>query len=653
MIAALEAALDPDGDPATDDGADVINLSLGGPGDADDPASRAVDQAVAAGAVVVVSAGNDGHTPWQIGSPGAARDAITVGAVDAGGAMAWYSSFGPALPDIPKPDITALGDVESTVPGGGSFLMSGTSMASPAVAGAAALIRQAYPELDPQAVKSLLQAGADPIDGLRYYQQGSGVLNIERSLTTDVTADRGLLNFGRLDHGADQLEQQQHLSFTNRGDEPVTIALPSLPARDGLAVTVSPSEQRVAPGESAQFTVGLQVDNAAEATQVVLIATDRDGNQERRTVRLGAGAVKPVFPAALFPQQHDYQLRMLADSDAVTMVLEDGLSPGDAAYAGQGFAQLSQAQTLVNVTFDAEAVLEVGSLFPAGIPARPSTVTVTLWNADGQQGEARLELPDGRPTPTQLDTLFPDYAGNQSVSLQLTSNEGYKLSAGIRHGKTWTAGIADRFGFDNRRFYPVPARRQQEAVTLTLLNRQFTQQAMRFTARSLDGGEVWAHAQDLAPGMTTLSLSELVPFDGAYHLEISNFHNHIHTSLTLGENATRIPAVDGLALGTTLTFDRFSMLHDTRLMVGAPDSSQDSEVLVQMRDLFGRPVEKVFTLKAGETREIRAVDLLGVGFPRLDGTTLTIASRQNANLWAYGIERGLFKNPRVTTARRR
>ncbi len=92
VIAGIEWAVDPDGNPGTDDGAQVINLSLGGPGDPDDPVSQAVDNAVAAGVVVVVAAGNSGPGYETLGSPGVARNALTVGASDKKDQIAAFSS---------------------------------------------------------------------------------------------------------------------------------------------------------------------------------------------------------------------------------------------------------------------------------------------------------------------------------------------------------------------------------------------------------------------------------------------------------------------------------------------------------------------------------------------------------------------------------
>ena len=97
VIAGIDAAVDPDGNPATNDGARVINLSLGGYGDPDDPLSQAVDNATLHGVTVVVAAGNEGPNEQTIGSPGTARRAITVGASDKTDNPASFSSRGPVI----------------------------------------------------------------------------------------------------------------------------------------------------------------------------------------------------------------------------------------------------------------------------------------------------------------------------------------------------------------------------------------------------------------------------------------------------------------------------------------------------------------------------------------------------------------------------
>ncbi|KAJ3088939.1 Secreted subtilisin-like serine protease sub4, partial [Quaeritorhiza haematococci] len=111
----------------------VINLSLGGPGrsHAEESAVRA---AVEAGVYVVVAGGNSNRNACNF-SPAFAPSAITVGATAIDDRPAGFTNFGQCI-DIMAPGV----DVESTMPGGGSDVMSGTSMAAPHVAGVMALL---------------------------------------------------------------------------------------------------------------------------------------------------------------------------------------------------------------------------------------------------------------------------------------------------------------------------------------------------------------------------------------------------------------------------------------------------------------------------------------------------------------------------------
>jgi serine protease AprX len=191
----------------------VINVSLGGPVDdgwRDDPLCQAVQRAHDAGLVVVASAGNFGRTPdgtpiyGAITTPGHCPHALTVGALNAKGTafrsddvMATYSSKGPTLKDrLIKPDVVAPGNkvVGLLAPGstiarehpelvldtidGKRLVLSGTSMSTAAVSGAAALLLDWTPRLAPVGVRLLLQATATLLPETPILASGAGSINV-------------------------------------------------------------------------------------------------------------------------------------------------------------------------------------------------------------------------------------------------------------------------------------------------------------------------------------------------------------------------------------------------------------------------------------------------------------------------------------------
>jgi serine protease AprX len=159
-------------------GVRVISMSLGDstPSDGNDALSQAVDAAADAGKVVVVAAGNAGDDTQTVPSPGAARKALTVGAAsdhsapvgapyaDAGVFLAPFSSRGPTVDGRVKPDVVGPGvTVEAAQAGttGGYVTYSGTSMATPYVAGVVALGLQANPVATPTQVLDAMTATAE------------------------------------------------------------------------------------------------------------------------------------------------------------------------------------------------------------------------------------------------------------------------------------------------------------------------------------------------------------------------------------------------------------------------------------------------------------------------------------------------------------
>ncbi|MFI6353036.1 S8 family peptidase [Streptomyces sp. NPDC050743] len=226
---------------AAQQGASVVNLSLGGydsPGI--DPLEAEVNKLSATkGILFAIAAGNDG--PQSIGSPGSADAALTVGAVDKKDKLADFSSTGPRLGDgAVKPDVTAPGvDITAAAAKGsvidkevgekpeGYLTISGTSMATPHVAGAAAILKQEHPDWGYAELKGALTGSAKGGD-YTPYQQGSGRIAVDKAIGQSVIADPVSVNFGmqQWPH-TDDKPVTKKVTYRNLGDKDVTLTLGS------------------------------------------------------------------------------------------------------------------------------------------------------------------------------------------------------------------------------------------------------------------------------------------------------------------------------------------------------------------------------------------------------------------------------------------
>lgn len=124
--------------------------------------SRVAKIAVEKGIIVLNSAGNQGHSPWQkIGFPADNREVITVGAVDKKGDVSYFSSRGNNANHHLKPDLSAMGVMTAVATPKGTYNKgNGTSFSTPVVAGGVACLLQAYPHLSPLAIADLLRKTA-------------------------------------------------------------------------------------------------------------------------------------------------------------------------------------------------------------------------------------------------------------------------------------------------------------------------------------------------------------------------------------------------------------------------------------------------------------------------------------------------------------
>ncbi|SMD21599.1 Subtilase family protein [Kibdelosporangium aridum] len=261
---------------AATSGARVINMSLGSeiPSDGTDVVSQAVNALTAqSGALFVIAAGNNGDL---VGSPAAADAALTVGAVDSKDVLAPFSSRGPRFQDNAiKPEITAPGVDIVAAKAKGSFLadrlpnigehhlmMSGTSMAAPHVAGAAAILAGQHPAWKAAELKAALMNSAKPQPGVSIFEQGSGRVDVAKAVSQTVRSAPASVSNGvvRWPH-TDDKPITNVLTYTNSGTSDVSLTFgvdvrdpAGRPAPAGM-FTVSPATLVVPAGGQAQASM--------------------------------------------------------------------------------------------------------------------------------------------------------------------------------------------------------------------------------------------------------------------------------------------------------------------------------------------------------------------------------------------------------------
>ncbi|WP_446040851.1 S8 family peptidase [Streptomyces sp. SID1121] len=374
---------------AVDQGATIVNLSLGG-GDTlgVDPVEETVDR-LSDRALFVIAAGNEGPGPSTLGTPGTADRALTVGAVDQQDTLANFSSRGPRIGDSAlKPDLTAPGvDITAaaaegsridTAPGTphpapGYLTMSGTSMATPHVSGAAALLSQQHPDWSGTRIKDTLVGSARP-GPYSAVEQGAGRVDLTRAVVQDVVAEPASLSFGApLWPHADDRPVTKTLTYRNGGTEAVTLDLTATatgpartPAPDGF-FTLGARQVTVPAGGTASVDVTADPRLGGETLGVYSLAVT--ASTGKRSVRTAG---------ALNLEGEMYELTLNATA-------RDGSAPGDGDWSGYVYDLDHDTMTAVS----------------------------------GDHGTARLRLPRGTYTIIgEVPLLSPElvYIGDDFVS---------------------------------------------------------------------------------------------------------------------------------------------------------------------------------------------------------------------------------------------
>ncbi|MFI1953511.1 S8 family serine peptidase [Streptomyces xinghaiensis] len=293
---------------AVGQGADVVNLSVG-TGDAPgvDPMEEAVNRLSAeSGALFVAAAGNAGPRPGSISSPGSAEAALTVGAVDREDRLAGFSSVGPRTGDGGlKPDLTAPGVSIGAALAEGSVLageagpvadgygsLSGTSMAAPHAAGAAALLAERNPDWSGERIKSALTGSAAAGEGQGVFEEGAGRLDAGRAAAQTLAAGTSSVEFGsaRWPHTDDE-PVTRDLVHRNTGEEDLTLTLSAEatgpdgePAPEGMFVL---DTERITVPAGGAVSTGLTADTRPGGERYgdfEVVVTGSGGGQSVRTV---------------------------------------------------------------------------------------------------------------------------------------------------------------------------------------------------------------------------------------------------------------------------------------------------------------------------------------------------------------------------------
>jgi subtilisin family serine protease len=299
---------------AVDEHAKIISMSLGStdPTDGTDPLSEAVDTLSAqTGALFVIAAGNAG-APSTIEAPGAADAALTVGAVDGNDQLADFSSQGPRLsdqaikPELTGPGVDVLAARSQYAPDGSGYYetLSGTSMATPHVAGAAALLLAKHPQWTGQQLKDALVSTAKATPDYTAYQAGNGRVDAAAAVNATVFAT-GVADAGIPGAGSAGGTITRPLTYTNTGATAVTLNLStsagSAPA--GL-FTLSADTVTVPAGGTAAVTLTIDPAKAADGANHTgqVVASDSAGPVARTAI--GVGTVVPYHTLTLVLKDH-------------------------------------------------------------------------------------------------------------------------------------------------------------------------------------------------------------------------------------------------------------------------------------------------------------------------------------------------------------
>ncbi|GAA3778776.1 S8 family serine peptidase [Plantactinospora mayteni] len=420
---------------AAESGADIISMSLGDASltDGTDPMTIAVDTLSARyGTLFVVAAGNAG--PQSIGSPGTAGSALTVGAVDKQDDLAYFSSTGPLVgsgalkPDISAPgvDIAAARSQQMTEGTGLYQSISGTSMATPHVSGAAAILAQRHPDWSGPKLKEALMSSAKSLaDEYHPYEVGTGRLDVAAAVRGSVRAT-GSAFFGNFDwpHEPTDAAVTRPVTFTNSGASDVTLNLDitgagpftlgatsvTVPAGGSADVAVTGDPRGSAHGQLTGYLVGTDAATGTAVTRTSLGLLKEDERHDLTITLIGRDGKPTSSPVVVNKAGEQWPWLYRVDGEATlrlppgTYTVEAVLDvPGERADS-LGLALLVDPETVLDgsaeVVLDASEARRLDTAAPQRAEDRQRRLDYTVEYADGSR------FRDAYRIPVKYDDLY-------------------------------------------------------------------------------------------------------------------------------------------------------------------------------------------------------------------------------------------------------
>lgn len=419
---------------AVDNKADVVSMSLGSaePTDCTDPMSLAAEElGKNKDTLFVVAAGNLGPSLNTVSSPGCAPGVLTVGAVDRDDTTANFSSRGPAIVSHTlKPEITAPGVAISAASAGGRGsqayrAMSGTSMATPHVAGAAAVVKQRRPGWTAQQVKAALVSSAKSSVPGDVRETGGGRLDVGRAVRTPVLGAPAVQG-GTFNWPQDTSDRTTvSVPYTNTSGKAVTLFLKvaGVTGNDGSpvrskAATVGRKSVTVPAGASVE--VPLQLDPAARLTAA------QYGDVTGRVLATADGGVTVSTPFSLYVAPETVTLRVkLIDR---TGKPADGVSSVDLIGTDTASGERRFNEGATDQTYQ----VRPGAYFVSSFIATPDTTDPTgqLVGSVGYLARPQLNL-------TKDTTLVLDARKAHRLRVATQDRASETRGATLSFGRSW------------------------------------------------------------------------------------------------------------------------------------------------------------------------------------------------------------------------